>query len=437
MRKTLLAIAMLTIFAGAPPSFGEPPAAECAPSYFQLSDGSGVDIAPLDEEHFRWRRPDGTSGLLSRREDGLWSSSLGWTGREDGVVVDLSGCGQGVVRFDGQTGQRVEFETAETRFSSGDAQLAGRLVLPQSEEVVPILVLVHGSENASALERYALQRLLPAQGIGVFVYDKRGTGSSGGAFTHDIVQLARDATIAAQTARSLAGARAGRLGYYGTSQGGWTAPLAANMGQVDFVVVGYGLAVSPAEEDEEALALDMQRNGFGPDEVAKAQEIGAAAINILRSDFRSGYEELRAVIAKYEDEPWFGYVRGNITGIMIAMPEAQLREWGPQFLPGILPDYDPLPVLHELETPQLWILGAEDIDAPYLETYRRLMDLRRAGHRIAVVVYPDVEHGLYAFEVENGERLSTRQPASLQRLIATFARGAPLDARYDDAQIVP
>ena len=40
---------------------------------------------------------------------------------------------------------------------------------------VPIVVLVHASENESAPRNYAFQRLLSAQGVGVFVYDKRGT----------------------------------------------------------------------------------------------------------------------------------------------------------------------------------------------------------------------------------------------------------------------
>jgi alpha-beta hydrolase superfamily lysophospholipase len=81
-------------------------------------------------------------------------------------------------------------------------------------------VLVHGSEDTSALHSYALQRLLPAMGVGVFVYDKRGTGASSGVFTHDIEQLAEDAAAALAEARRLSGRRLGRVGFYGTSQGG-------------------------------------------------------------------------------------------------------------------------------------------------------------------------------------------------------------------------
>lgn len=414
---------------------GEVPAADCVPAYYQFDDGSGVDVSPAADGHYRWRRPDGTTGLLSLDRDGQWSSTSGWTGEDDGVAVSLAGCSSGEIRFSGALGHRLPLDSRDIRFISDGTTLAGRLVLPVGQGVVPIITLVHGSENSSALNTYALQRLLPAQGVGVFVYDKRGTGASGGAFTHDLHRLASDAQAALRTAKSLAGTRAGRVGYYGTSQGGWTAPLAAKNGDAAFVIVGYGLAVSPVEEDREALQLDMIRHGFGTAETVKALEIGRAAHAIIRSDFTSGYEGLRAKIQSYKDEPWFRFARGNMTGFMVDTPEAELREQGPRLLAGLIPDYDPMPVLRASKTPQLWILGAQDIDAPYLETYRRLQALKKHGRKFSLIVYPDAEHGLYRFTMKGGERLSTRQPASLQSLLATFASGRPLAENYDDARV--
>jgi len=410
--------------------------AECEASWYELADGSGVDIAPVEEGHYRWRRLDGTSGLLTKLPSGKWSSTLGWTERSDGKTVDLAACASGVIGFDGQSGRRVDLATTKVDFSSAGVQLAGRLVMPPGKGPVPVVVLVHGSEDSSALQRYALQRLLPAQGIGAFVYDKRGTGQSQGVFTHDLHVLAADAEAALRAARSQAGERVSRIGFYGTSQGGWTAPLAAAASRPDFVIVGYGLAVSPIAEDNEALALDMTRHGFGPAEIENALKIGAAAQSIVRHEFAAGYDELRRVADKYRGEPWFRHVRGNVTGILLKMPEAELRALGPKLFRDVQPDYDPMPVLRKLPTPQLWILGKEDIDAPYLETRRRLSSLRQAGAPISIVTYPDAEHGLYLFETKGEERLSTQQPPSLQRLLADFARGEPLATRYDDAEVI-
>lgn len=414
-----------------------PEAEACATGYYRLAGGGSVDIGPgATPDSLRWRRPDGTSGLLTKTEAGRWKSTRGWTGQDDGVAVDLGSCADGRIRLDDEVGHKVEFDTRDVRFDAGGATLAGRLVLPKGNARLPVAVLVHGSEDSSALQRYALQRMLPAMGVGVFVYDKRGTGDSGGTFTHNLHELARDAASALAEARRLAGPRASRVGYYGTSQGGWTAPLAADMASADFVIVGYGLAVSPADEDREAIALDMSRHGFGRSETAKAQEVGDAARAILLSKFEGGYDQLQAVLKKHAGEAWLPYVRGNVTQLMIKTPEAVLRTEGPRLFNGVIADYDPLPALAAVKAKQLWVLGAEDIDAPHAETLRRLKALRASGKPIAVVVYRHVEHGLYEFETApNGERLSTRQPATLLGLIAGFAHDNTIPSAIADADV--
>ena len=71
---------------------------------------------------------------------------------------------------------------------------AGRLIEPPGAAAAgrPLVVMVHGSERTSALASpYAYS--LAAQGITVFVYDKRGTGASGGDYTQNFELLAADA----------------------------------------------------------------------------------------------------------------------------------------------------------------------------------------------------------------------------------------------------
>ena len=432
---TARALALLLLAAVMEASAADGTGLDCPPSFYALADGSGVDIAPSDEGHLRWRRLDGTIGYLTSQGNGKWTSTLGWTERSDGKLVDLSQCSEGRIVFAGTPGRRMDLQTRETVFANDGARLSGRLVMPPGSQVVPIVVLVHGSEDSSAKRYYALQRMLPAQGVGVFVYDKRGTGDSGGVYTHDISQLARDAHRALQEAVALAGPRAGRVGYYGSSQGGWTAPAAALLGQADFVIVGYGLAASPRDEDRDALELDMTEHGFGPDQVKKAQEIGSAAQAIVRAHYQSGYAELHELLAKDKDQPWLRFVRGNITGVVLDTPEDDLRAQGPTMFAGLDLDYDPMPVLRSLQLPQLWILGEEDKATPYIRTYGRLMALKRAGHRISVVSYPHVEHGLYEFEMKGDERLDTRQPESLQQLFVAFAKGSPLAGTYGAAKV--
>jgi len=119
----------------------------------------------------------------------------------------------------------------------------------------------------------------------VFVYDKRGTGTSSGDYTQDYLTLAIDAVAATHEARRLAGPRVKSIGYQAGSQGGWVAPLAARIEPVDFVIVSFGLAVSPLDEDRSALALDMTRHGYDTTVVEKAMHVADAVAAVLTSDF--------------------------------------------------------------------------------------------------------------------------------------------------------
>jgi pimeloyl-ACP methyl ester carboxylesterase len=409
---------------------------DCHIGIYQLSGGGDVDIGATDGDHLRWRLKDGRAGLLTESPDGNWNSTLGWTDRPDGRRVSFSDCGTGKIRFDGVSGKRIALDVIDTRFQGAGAPLAGRLVLPPGHGRVPIVVLIHGSEHDSARDFYSLQRQLPSEGIGVFVYDKRGTGGSGGRYTQDYLLLADDAIAAVHEARRLAGSRAGRIGYQAGSQGGWVAPLAARIEPVDFVIVGFGLAVSPLDEDREAIALDMTRRGYGADVMAKAMKVADATAAIVRSDFRDGYDQLAAVKTRYAGEAWFKQVHGDISFFLLQTPEAQLREQGPVLLAGVPADYDPMPVLRNLDTPQLWILGEDDTEAPSAETASRLRDLMAQGRPITLAMFPHADHGIYEYETRaDGERVSTRNPDGYFAMMRDFIRDGRIGKRYGDSRI--
>jgi len=410
---------------------------DCRIGTYHLRDGTIVDIGATDSPHLRWRREDGTTGKLTEASDGSWISTLGWTERPDGKRVSFSDCAKGEINFDGVKGQRIAFDVIETKFQGAGVTLAGRLVMPKGNNRVPIVVLIHGSEHDSARDFYSLQRQFPAEGIGAFVYDKRGTGASTGRYTQDYLLLADDAIAAVHEAKRLAGSRAGRIGYQAGSQGGWVAPLAAKIEPVDFIIVGFGLAVSPLDEDREAIALDVTRHGYGADVMAKAMEIADATAAILLSDFRDGYDRLDAVRARYGNEPWFKYIHGDITFALLGMSEAQLRQQGPELLPHLPAQYDPMPVLRNLAVPQLWILAADDTDAPSAETERRLRALAAEGKPIVTAVFPHTDHGIYEYETKaDGTRASTRNPDGYFALMRDFIRTGRVGKSYDTSVIL-
>jgi uncharacterized protein len=412
-------------------------APNCHVGTYRLSDGGIVDIAPSEGKLLRWRRFDGTTGALTQKEGGQWSSSYGWTERPDGKTVSFSTCDTGHISFNGLAGQRIQFDVTDTVFTSHGTKLTGRLILPQGAAAVPVVILVHGAEHDSALQFNAMQRLLPAEGVGAFVFDKRGTGVSEGSYSQDFNLLADDVVAGMREATRLAGRRAGRIGYWGGSQGGWVAPLAANRAHVDFVIVAFGLAVSVIDEDQQEIEIEMREQGHSAAEIASAQEVARAAENLFASGFTEGFAEFDAVRAKYKDAPWYKDLHGNYTYFFLPYSEAQLREMGPKFLWGTPFHYDPMTTLRSDTTPQLWVVGGEDYEAPSAETSRRISSLIEAGLPFTLALYPHAEHGMTLFEIApgSGERLSTRFAPGYFAMIRDFARDGQLKSAYGDALI--
>ncbi|ANH70572.1 hypothetical protein ABE85_14510 [Mitsuaria sp. 7] len=396
----------------------------CLVGAYRLESGQTLDIAPAGGNTLRWTALGGETGRLRPRPDGTWTSTVGWTGRPAKDTLSSADCDKGEISFGGQRGQRIAFDVSETTFDAGGVTLAGRLVMPRGQGPVPVVVLLHGSESDSAREGNVLQRVFPAEGIGAFVYDKRGTGASGGAYTQDIGVLADDAVLAMKEARRLAGPRAGRVGYQGGSQGGWVAPLAAARAPVDFALVSFGLTVSMLEQDLQSVALEMRANGHSARDTEDALALTRAGQKVIETRGREGYEAFDALREQYRSRAWFKDVRGNFLHLVLPLDKAQILEGlNTTYKFDVSFRYDPMPTLRASRTPQLWILGADDRVAPSAGSEADIRSLIAAGKRYTLAVYPGADHGMTEFELTaDGRRVSTRYAEGYFALMRDFMR---------------
>lgn len=431
--KTWIAIAAAMTVAQAAGAQAAEPAGACHVGAYRLADGALVDVAPT-KDALRWRLMDGRTGELKPDAAGGWVSRRGWSEQPDQVPVAFGTCDEAKISFGRQTGQKLKFQVVDTTFQGDGVKLAGRLVLPQGAGAVPISILVHGSEDYSGRDRYFEQRAWPANGVGVFVYDKRGTGNSEGKYTQDFRMLARDAAAAVAEARRLAGARAGRVGLDGGSQGGWIAPLAASQTPVDYVIVRFGMAESALAEDRGEVLLGLKEKGYGDDILAKARKVTDVTGQIMASDFEQGWDELDALRKSYGQEPWFKDIKGEYSGEILRRTRADATEVGRKTDVGTSWDYEPLPVLQKLDTPMLWILAGSDREAPVDETRRRLLALAKAGRPVSVLEFPNADHGIVEFETTpGGERTSLRYSDGYFRAVIDYAKTGALPGRYGAA----
>ena len=321
----------------------------------------------------------------------------------------------------------VDLRLTDVSFQSHGTKLGGTLVEPPGPGPHPLVVFVHGSERTSPMSgSYPL--ILAAHGLSVFAYDKRGTGKSEGEYTQNFELLADDAAAALAESRRVAAGRFSRIGYFGGSQGGWVAPLAATRSKPDFVTVAFGLIASPIEEDREQVLSEMRAKGFGNPDLSQAREVAAAAAKVVSSRFTTGFERLADVKRLYGAKPWFSQIQGEFTGEVLREDEADLRRIGTALFDNLelIWGYDSRPTIAKIDVPQLWILAEADREAPPATTLAALQQLRENGTKIDVFSFPGTDHGMVEFtEAGDGSRSYTRITEGYFRLLADWIKQSP------------
>ena len=440
--QKILAVLVLLLGAGALVAYvvlREPPPDTRFTGAYLFEDGRRAYVAPREGEVLRYRLEDGTSGALyPAGPDGdlRYVSGPGWSGREP-VELEVAFRLDAAGRPEGFTWQRVGRPAGERAgavlearrldlpeevftFPSGDLALRGKLVLPPGAGPHPAVVLVHGSESYSAVDHYFMPYLFAAHGVATLAYDKRGTGGSEGEYTQNFHVLARDVAAAVEALRARPDIDPELVHLQGGSQGGWIAPLAASHleeggGGVRSLLIGYGPMVSIVGEDRWGYVYELRRQGYGEEAIARADEISEAAGAVLDYGEWDRWDDLMALLAEAEGEPWFEAAAGSDSTVGFLadtwMPGWAMKlyaRWrlrpvdGEPFADRL---YDPVPVVAGLDVPSLWIFGGEDSSMPTAWSVAELERLQAAGRPIEVLVYPEAEHGILRFEEgEGGER---------------------------------
>jgi len=397
-------------------AFSTPAAyAACNQGAYAASSGDYVVVVPL---------PDPTAaGQRYLFRDGRRGSTA-----DAAAPVTCATASVTIKKSDGteERWTQIPFTTTDTKFESVETQFAGRLIEPNGDAAGgrPLVVMVHGSERTSALASpYAYS--LAAQGIAVFVYDKRGTGSSGGDYTQNFELLAADATAAFAQAKTMTRGRVSKAGYYGGSQGGWVAPLAATRSDAQFVAIGFGLVASPIEEDREQMISEAHALGLDDAAIALINRLSKATSRLVLSGFAQGYDELGSVRRELAQHPWSQRINGEYSGEMLRLTDDELRRLGRARFDnvGLIWDYDSVATLRRVNVPVLWVLAGEDREAPIATTRAALLQLKKAGKPIDVYLFPNTDHGMVEFVTNaDGSRTVTRITDGYLRLLGDWIK---------------
>jgi dienelactone hydrolase len=145
-----------------------------------------------------------------------------------------------------ETGAAATFKEQPVEFRNQDVKLAGSLLLPRSEVPVPAVVFVHGAGRQTREPYRELGDYFARQGIAALIYDKRGTGLSGGTYESDepYENLVKDALSAIALLKQRREIAPSKIGIWGLSQGAYISAAAASRSEDIQFVMGVGASVA-------------------------------------------------------------------------------------------------------------------------------------------------------------------------------------------------
>jgi pimeloyl-ACP methyl ester carboxylesterase len=280
--------------------------------------------------------------------------------------------------------------------ASGEVELHGSVYRPSGTGPFPTVVLMHGGGNNLVQLRNTPEFFAPrlaACGIAALVYDKRGTGKSGGDYSSSTFDdFIEDAGRAAEALAAKSYTDAARIGIVGFSQGGRLAPVVA----VRYPAVRFAASVSgplTSVEDTRLYALEhsFRRAGVADSTIARVMPLWRDHLDAVAA---ADSEALARVDVGREP------LVGTVHPALLPPPSGELPRTGIYNSMG----RDYTAELGRLDVPWLALYGGEDGVVPVQESVKILEErMERAGNsQVRVHVEPGVGHSFV--DPDTGER---------------------------------
>lgn len=291
--------------------------------------------------------------------------------------------------------QPVGFTGEEVRFRNGEVELAGTLVRPDLPGPYPGVVFLHGSGPMSRQGARPYAEAFARMGVASLFFDKRGVGDSGGSWlTSSLEDLAEDGLAAVAYLRALPEVDSERVGFWGVSQAGWVATLAASRSpEIGFMILISGGGASPRASEMYSYRRAFEAADLPAVERAEAEALLDRYFAYLASG--ENRAETLASIQEAKGRPWHELVPLE----RIFPSEENRTSW------SWVASWDPAPHIRNLRMPVLLLFGELDRDHPTelaVREWRR--GLEDAGNQdVSIVVFPGAGHGIRMRAGHTGE----------------------------------
>jgi pimeloyl-ACP methyl ester carboxylesterase len=279
----------------------------------------------------------------------------------------------------------TQVDAEERTFRNGPVTLSGTLYTPHGAGRVPALIVLHAAsspERGNPLYRHLIEMLPPLK-IAVFVFDRRGSGRSGGRLEDsDYAMLADDGIAAQRMLEQDARIDPRRIGFWGLSQGGWLALLAASRSpQSAFAVSVSAPMTTPDVQMNFAVANILRIRGYPQTDIDQAIAARAAVDDFYRG--RRDRASAQKILDAAASRPWFEHIYMGRT-----FRDPDQSRWATEMR------HDPLAVLGAVRQPALVIYGSVDPWVPVQISVERLRASSARHPNIDLAVIAGADHAM-------------------------------------------
>ena len=273
----------------------------------------------------------------------------------------------------------------ERTFRSGTVTLSGTLYVPKIDGRIPAVVAFHAASSPTRDNPlYAhLAEMLPPLGIAVFLFDRRGSGKSGGALENaDYTMLADDGISAQRMLAQDHRIDPRKIGFWGLSQGGWLSLLAASRNpQTAFAISVSAPMTTPDVQMNFAVANILRIKGFSQEDIDLA-----IATRTAVDDFQRGKRDrvsAQKILDAAATKPWFVH-----TYLQRTFKDPDHSAWAKEIR------HDPMATLDVVTQPALLIYGSADPWVPVQTSLGRLRTTSARHPNVQVTVVAGADHAM-------------------------------------------
>lgn len=250
------------------------------------------------------------------------------------------------------------------------------------------VILVHGNDPESREMGFIIPFFV-CNGVDVISYDQRGVGESAGDWLlNGPSQRADDVEAIYDAMQRERRIDSHRIGIWGFSNGGWTAPLVSVHRPVAFMILKSAPTESLTQNIDYEVEQSMHRHN--------AQDASPQAIALWHAFERSldgtvSWSDTKRLYDVDAKQPWFQYSLMPDLGISIPPPPTKIAGLR-RFI-----TFDPTQTLLSVSsTPTLALYGALDRNVDSADSAAHLREyLKRAGNRdVTIRLYPNAGHQL-------------------------------------------